>query len=73
MTNLLLLHRALCLNNLKILYLMEIDNFTLNILQEEILFMIYPELIAGMLFLPAMMENEAVEIVGAEQFSSYSG
>ncbi|XP_031376963.1 poly(ADP-ribose) glycohydrolase 1-like isoform X1 [Punica granatum] len=41
--------------------------------QEEILFMIYPELISGMLFLPAMAENEAVKMVGAERFSSYTG
>ncbi|XP_038711259.1 poly(ADP-ribose) glycohydrolase 1-like isoform X1 [Tripterygium wilfordii] len=41
--------------------------------QEEIRFMISPELIAGMLFLPAMADNEAIEIVGAERFSSYTG
>jgi len=41
--------------------------------QEEIRFMINPELIAGMLFLPAMQENEAIEIVGAERFSKYEG
>ncbi|KAL6586789.1 hypothetical protein OROMI_001777 [Orobanche minor] len=38
-------------------------------LQEEIRFMINPELIVGMLFLPAMADNEAIEIVGAERFS----
>ncbi|KAJ0092651.1 hypothetical protein Patl1_26672 [Pistacia atlantica] len=41
--------------------------------QEEICFMINPELIAGMLFLPAMADNEAIEIVGAERFSDYNG
>ncbi|GMH29695.1 hypothetical protein Nepgr_031538 [Nepenthes gracilis] len=41
--------------------------------QEEIRFMINPELIAGMLFLPSMSDNEAIEIVGAERFSNYSG
>ncbi|RDX78684.1 Poly(ADP-ribose) glycohydrolase 1, partial [Mucuna pruriens] len=41
--------------------------------QEEIRFMVSPELIAGMLFLPAMAENEAIEIVGVERFSSYTG
>lgn len=41
--------------------------------QEEIRFMINPELIAGMLFLPAMQQNEAIEIVGAERFSKYEG
>ncbi|KAK6772932.1 hypothetical protein RDI58_028170 [Solanum bulbocastanum] len=41
--------------------------------QEEIRFMINPELIAGMLFLPCMADNEAIEIVGTERFSSYAG
>ncbi|KAK4256152.1 hypothetical protein QN277_009057 [Acacia crassicarpa] len=41
--------------------------------QEEIRFMISPELIVGMLFLPSMAENEAIEIVGVERFSSYKG
>ncbi|KAJ0034640.1 hypothetical protein Pint_26047 [Pistacia integerrima] len=41
--------------------------------QEEIRFMINPELIAGMLFLPSMADNEAIEIVGAERFSDYNG
>lgn len=30
-------------------------------------------MIAGMLFLPAMADNEAIEIVGVERFSSYTG
>ncbi|XP_050940454.1 probable poly(ADP-ribose) glycohydrolase 2 isoform X6 [Cucumis melo] len=41
--------------------------------REEIRFMINPELITGMLFLPAMADNEAIEIVGAERFSNYTG
>ncbi|KAK6930406.1 Poly (ADP-ribose) glycohydrolase (PARG), catalytic domain, partial [Dillenia turbinata] len=41
--------------------------------QEEIRFMVNPELIAGMLFLPRMADNEAIEIVGAERFSNYTG
>uniref|UniRef100_A0A1J3DRV9 poly(ADP-ribose) glycohydrolase n=1 Tax=Noccaea caerulescens TaxID=107243 RepID=A0A1J3DRV9_NOCCA len=41
--------------------------------QEEIRFMINPELIAGMLFLPRMDDTEAIEIVGAERFSCYTG
>ncbi|XP_061369402.1 poly(ADP-ribose) glycohydrolase 1-like isoform X2 [Gastrolobium bilobum] len=41
--------------------------------QEEIRFMISPELIAGMLFLPSMADNEAIDIVGVERFSSYTG
>ncbi|XP_042490951.1 poly(ADP-ribose) glycohydrolase 1-like isoform X4 [Macadamia integrifolia] len=35
--------------------------------------MINPELIAGMLFLPCMDDNEAIEIFGAERFSNYTG
>lgn len=35
--------------------------------------MINPELIAGMLFLPSMADNEAIEIVGTERFSNYTG
>ncbi|WZY90150.1 hypothetical protein YC2023_046885 [Brassica napus] len=42
-------------------------------LQEEIRFMMNPELIAGMLFLPRMDKNEAIEIVGAERFTLYTG
>ncbi|KAL9251572.1 Poly(ADP-ribose) glycohydrolase 1-like protein [Drosera capensis] len=38
--------------------------------QEEIRFMINPELIAGMLFLPSMSDNEAIEIIGAERYAS---
>ncbi|CAN8315614.1 unnamed protein product [Cochlearia groenlandica] len=41
--------------------------------QEEIRFMVNPELIAGMLFLPCMDDNESIEIVGAERFSCYTG
>ena len=37
--------------------------------------MINPELIAGMLFffLPSMADNEAIEVVGPERFSNYTG
>ncbi|KAG7568712.1 Poly(ADP-ribose) glycohydrolase [Arabidopsis thaliana x Arabidopsis arenosa] len=41
--------------------------------QEEIRFMINPELIVGMLFLPTMEVTEAIEAVGAERFSHYTG
>ncbi|KAL2613759.1 hypothetical protein R1flu_025451 [Riccia fluitans] len=41
--------------------------------QEEIRFMINPELIAGMLFMSPMADNEAIEITGAQQFSQYKG
>ncbi|BBN17408.1 poly(ADP-ribose) glycohydrolase [Marchantia polymorpha subsp. ruderalis] len=41
--------------------------------QEEIRFMINPELIAGMLFMSPMANNEAIEITGAQQYSQYKG
>ncbi|CAH9101908.1 unnamed protein product [Cuscuta europaea] len=41
--------------------------------QEEIRFMINPELIAALLFLPAMEDNEAIEIMGTERFLNYTG
>ncbi|XP_024374113.1 poly(ADP-ribose) glycohydrolase 1 isoform X2 [Physcomitrium patens] len=41
--------------------------------QEEIRFMINPELAAGMVFLPVMASNESIEIVGAERYCSYTG
>uniref|UniRef100_A0A803KTY3 poly(ADP-ribose) glycohydrolase n=1 Tax=Chenopodium quinoa TaxID=63459 RepID=A0A803KTY3_CHEQI len=51
----------------------EEDQFEPRNWLEEIRFMINPELIAGILFLPSMSDNEAIEIVGAERFSNYSG
>lgn len=44
-----------------------------SMVQEEIRFMINPELIVGMLFMACMEDNEAIEIVGAERFSQYMG
>ncbi|XP_002737643.1 uncharacterized protein LOC100367685 [Saccoglossus kowalevskii] len=41
--------------------------------QEEIRFCICPELIASMLFMEQMDENEAIMMSGFEQFSQYSG
>ncbi|GAQ91316.1 Poly (ADP-ribose) glycohydrolase [Klebsormidium nitens] len=41
--------------------------------QEEIRFMLCPELLVGMLFLPALADNEAIEVVGAERYSAYTG
>ncbi|XP_078447401.1 poly(ADP-ribose) glycohydrolase 1-like isoform X6 [Wolffia australiana] len=41
--------------------------------QEEICFMLNPELIAGMFFLPPMENNETIEVIGAERFSDYKG
>jgi len=41
--------------------------------QEEIRFAICPELCLSMLVCPCMQPNEAIQIVGAEQFSSYKG
>jgi len=44
-----------------------------SMVQEEIRFMINPELIVGMLFMASMEDNEAIEIFGAERFSQYMG
>ncbi|KAJ3218694.1 rRNA-binding ribosome biosynthesis protein rpf2 [Dinochytrium kinnereticum] len=41
--------------------------------QEEILFIINPELIATRLFAEELQDNESLLIVGAERFSSYKG
>lgn len=41
--------------------------------QEEIRFMVCPELIVGMLFQEKMTNNESILITGAEQYSEYSG
>ena len=35
--------------------------------------MINPELIAGMLFLPSVADNEAIEVICAERFCDYKG
>ena len=44
-----------------------------GMVQEEIRFCICPELMAGMLFMERMDENEAIVISGFERFSNYSG
>merc|ERR1711971_1319315 len=41
--------------------------------QEEIRFAICPELVVGLLVNPRMMDDEAIQIVGGEQFSAYKG
>ncbi|XP_013400831.1 uncharacterized protein LOC106166730 isoform X2 [Lingula anatina] len=41
--------------------------------QEEIRFCISPELIASLLFMEFMMDNEAISIEGTTQFSDYTG
>lgn len=41
--------------------------------QEEILFMTCPELIASMLFMEAMDDNEAITVSGYEKLSEFSG
>eukprot|EP01117_Protostelium_nocturnum_P013369 TRINITY_DN4982_c0_g1_i1.p1 TRINITY_DN4982_c0_g1~~TRINITY_DN4982_c0_g1_i1.p1 ORF type:complete len:592 (-),score=152.62 TRINITY_DN4982_c0_g1_i1:23-1798(-) len=41
--------------------------------QEEILFVIKPECLVGLLFCSEMEEHEAIIITGAEQFSKYTG
>ncbi|XP_016429780.1 poly(ADP-ribose) glycohydrolase isoform X4 [Sinocyclocheilus rhinocerous] len=44
-----------------------------GLVQEEIRFLINPELIAARLFTEALDDNECLIITGAEQFSRYSG
>jgi len=41
--------------------------------QEEIRFAICPELCLSMLVCPCMLEAEAIQVLGGEQFSAYSG
>lgn len=41
--------------------------------QEEIRFSVCPECLVGMLFCEQMLEHEAIFIVGAQQYSDYSG
>lgn len=41
--------------------------------QEEILFMIYPELLCGRLFTEALADNECLIILGCERFNYYNG
>ncbi|KAJ3346180.1 hypothetical protein HDU83_003315 [Entophlyctis luteolus] len=41
--------------------------------QEEILFIVYPEMLVSLLLCEQMMDNEVVFITGAERFSRYSG
>ncbi|XP_053213629.1 poly(ADP-ribose) glycohydrolase-like [Panonychus citri] len=46
---------------------------TYGMVQEEVRFVINPELIVSMLFTEKMLDNEAVVIIGTEQFNNYSG
>merc|ERR1719215_2164005 len=41
--------------------------------QEEIRFSICPELCVTMLVCPCMLEEEAIQVLGGEQFSKYTG
>lgn len=41
--------------------------------QEEILFLIYPELIFTIMICPPMLDNEAIVMTGAKRYSSYAG
>ena len=44
-----------------------------GLVQEEIRFTVCPELLASMLFTEILADNEVLFVIGAEQFSSYSG
>lgn len=48
-------------------------NCVLFLVQEEIRFTVCPELIAAMLFMECMDDNEAIIVQGYEQFSETSG
>ena len=50
-----------------------IETASLTLLQEEIRFVINPECLVSILFCEAMTELESILIVGAEQFSDYTG
>ncbi|XP_026438108.1 probable poly(ADP-ribose) glycohydrolase 2 isoform X2 [Papaver somniferum] len=54
-------------------WVMILVSFFAMFVPEEIRFMINSELIVSMLFLPCMDDNEAIEIVGVERFSIYTG
>ncbi len=41
--------------------------------QEEILFLIYPELLVSLLFFEKMLDDEAFLAIGAQRFSIYEG
>ena len=41
--------------------------------QEEIIFVLSPELITSILFCESLDDNEAIQIKGAERFSVYEG
>jgi len=41
--------------------------------QEEIRFAICPELTVGCLICPVMLDPEAIQVVGAQQYSAYTG
>ena len=44
-----------------------------GLVQEEIRFTVCPELIASMLFTEVLADNEVLFVIGAEQYSSYTG
>lgn len=66
-------HVGLALSTPSALAANTLDVVIVVCIQEEIRFMINPELAAGMVFLPAMSANESIEIVGAERYSNYTG
>ncbi|CAI2366395.1 unnamed protein product [Moneuplotes crassus] len=45
----------------------------LGCVQEEILFLIYPELLMALMLCPKLEKNEAIHIFGAKRYSSYTG
>ena len=41
--------------------------------QNEINFLLYPELMAGMLFLQSLYGNESIEVRGCDRYNDYQG
>ncbi|KAJ3709201.1 hypothetical protein LUZ61_012906 [Rhynchospora tenuis] len=49
------------------------NSLYMGCVQEQIRFMINPELVGGMLFMTSMDNNEAIEVVGVERYIQYTG
>ncbi|KAJ4809589.1 Poly (ADP-ribose) glycohydrolase family protein [Rhynchospora pubera] len=49
------------------------NSLYMGCVQEQIRFMINPELVGGMLFMTSMDNNEAIEVVGVERYTQYTG
>ncbi|XP_078166034.1 poly(ADP-ribose) glycohydrolase 1-like isoform X2 [Carex rostrata] len=50
-----------------------LNSISMGCVQEQIRFLTTPELVVGLLFIACMEENEAIEVVGVERYSQYTG